>query len=157
MNRQEFKELLSKRVLILDGATGTELQKYNFLEGVSTPEELNIKFPERIEKIYSSYINSGSDIILANTFGANKLKLAQYNLENKIKDIIFAGVSIAKKHAQQKGSFVAGDISSIGSYLYPLGNVSFDQAYETFKQQAELLRDSGVDLIVIETMSEIKE
>ena len=52
MNRQEFKELLSKRVLILDGATGTELQKYNFLEGVSTPEELNIKFPERIEKIY---------------------------------------------------------------------------------------------------------
>ena len=53
MNRQEFKDLLSKRVLILDGATGTELQKYNFLEGVSTPEELNIKFPERIEKIYS--------------------------------------------------------------------------------------------------------
>lgn len=157
MNRQEFKDLLSKRVLILDGATGTELQKYNFLEGVSTPEELNIKFPERIEKIYSSYIDSGSDIILANTFGANKLKLTQYNLQDKIKDIIFEGVSIAKKHAKRKEAFVAGDISSIGSYLYPLGNVSFDQAYETFKQQAELLRDSGVDLIVIETMTEIKE
>ena len=105
MNRQEFKSLLNKKILILDGATGTELQKYNFLEGVSTPEELNIKFPDRIEKIYSSYIDSGSDIILANTFGANKLKLTQYNLQDKIKDIIFAGVSVAKKQAQRTGAF----------------------------------------------------
>lgn len=157
MNKQQFKELLNKKVLILDGATGTELQKYNFLEGVSTPEELNIKFPERIQKIYASYIDSGSDIILSNTFGANKLKLAQYNLQDKIKDIIFAGVSIAKKQAQKTNSFVAGDISSVGSYLYPLGNVSFDDAYSSFKQQAELLRDSGADLIIIETMTEIKE
>ena len=157
MNKQEFLNLINKKVLILDGATGTELQKYNFLEGVSTPEELNIKFPERIQKIYSSYINAGSDIILANTFGANKLKLAQYKLDNKIEEIISVGVSIAKKEANKTGAFVAGDISSIGSYVYPLGSVSFDTTYEAFKQQAIYLRDSGVDLIVIETMTEIKE
>ncbi len=157
MNKNEFLNLINKKVLILDGATGTELQKYNFLEGVSTPEELNIKFPDRIQKIYSSYINAGSDIILANTFGANKLKLAQYKLDNKIKEIIATGVQIAKKEAKKTGAFVAGDISSIGSYVYPLGSVSFDTAYEAFKQQAQYLRDSNVDLIVIETMTEIKE
>ena len=157
MNKNEFLNLINKKVLILDGATGTELQKYNFLEGVSTPEELNIKFPDRIQKIYSSYINAGSDIILANTFGANKLKLAQYKLDNKIKEIITTGVQIAKKEAKKTGAFVAGDISSIGSYVYPLGSVSFDTAYEAFKQQAQYLRDSNVDLIVIETMTEIKE
>ncbi len=157
MNKNEFLNLISKKILILDGATGTELQKYNFLEDVSTPEELNVKFPDRIQKIYSSYINAGSDIILANTFGANKLKLAQYKLDNKIKEIITAGVQIAKKEAKKTGAFVAGDISSIGSYVYPLGSVSFDTAYEAFKQQAQYLRDSNVDLIVIETMTEIKE
>ena len=94
MKKQEFSNLLNNKVLILDGATGTELQKYNFLEGVSTPEELNIKFPERIRKIYSSYIDAGSDIILANTFGANKLKLAQYKLDTKIKEIITAGTKV---------------------------------------------------------------
>lgn len=157
MNKKDFKNLLNKKVLILDGAIGTELQKYNFLEGVSAPEELNIKFPERIRKIYSSYIDSGSDIILTNTFGANKLKLSQYKLDTKIKDIITAGISIAKEEAKKKNSFVAGDISSIGSYIYPLGKVSFDLAYETFKEQAAILRDSGVDLIIIETMTDIKE
>ena len=157
MNKNKFVNLINKKVLILDGATGTELQKYNFLNDVLTPEELNIKFPERIQKIYSSYINAGSDIILANTFGANKLKLAQYKLDNKIEEIINAGVSIAKKEANKTGAFVAGDISSIGSYVYPLGSVSFDTAYDAFKQQAIYLRNSGVDLIVIETMTEIKE
>ena len=90
MNKKDFKNLLNKKVLILDGATGTELQKYNFLEGVSTPEELNIKFPKRIQKIYSSYIDSGSDIILANTFGANRLKLSQYKLAKAL-DVYITG------------------------------------------------------------------
>ena len=157
MNKKDFKNLLNEKVLILDGATGTELQKYNFLEGVSTPEELNIKFPKRIQKIYSSYIDSGSDIILANTFGANRLKLSQYKLDTKINEIINVGVSIAKKEAKKTNSFVAGDISSVGAYLYPLGNVYFDDAYQAFKEQAKILSDSGVDLIIIETMTEIKE
>lgn len=157
MNKTEFKELLKEKVLIMDGATGTQLQKFDFLKDVSTPEELNIKYPERIRQIYSSYISSGSDIILTNTFGANRLKFKQYNLIGKMAEIINAGVSIAKEEAKKTGSFVAGDISSIGSYLYPLGSVSFDEAYDVFKEQAAMLRDAGADLIIIETMTEIKE
>lgn len=157
MKKNEFKKILDQKVLILDGATGTELQKFGFLQDVSTPEELNIKYPERIRKIYASYISSGSDIILANTFGANSLKLAQYNLDKKIVDIIHAGVSIAKQEALKTNALVAGDISSIGSYLYPLGALSFDKAYEAFRQQAQILKEAGSDLIVIETMTEIKE
>ena len=157
MKKQDFINLLKQKVLILDGAVGTELQKFNFLKDVSTPEELNIKFPERIKQIYASYIDAGSDIILSNTFGANKIKLSQHNLADKIEEIIKAGVLLAKQEASRTGAFVAGDISSVGSYIYPLGSVSFDQAYDAFKQQAEILRDSGVDLIVIETMTEIKE
>jgi len=157
MKKQDFINLLKQKVLILDGAVGTELLKFNFLKNVSTPEELNIKFPERIKQIYASYIDAGSDIILSNTFGANKIKLSQHNLADKIEEIIKAGVCIAKQEAKRTGAFVAGDMSSVGSYIYPLGSVSFDQAYDAFKQQAEILRDSGVDLIIIETMTEIKE
>ena len=157
MKKQDFINLLKQKVLILDGATGTELQKFGFVNDVSTPEELNIKFPERIKQIYASYIDAGSDIIFSNTFGANKIKLSQYNLEDKIEDIINAGVLLAKQEAKRTGAFVAGDISSVGSYIQPLGSVSFDLAYDAFKQQAEILRDSAVDLIVIETMTEIKE
>lgn len=157
MKKNEFKELLREKVLIMDGATGTQLQKFGFLKDVSTPEELNIKYPERIRQIYSSYTASGSDIILTNTFGANRLKFKQYNLVDKMGDIINAGVAIAKEESAKTNSFVAGDISSIGSYLYPLGSVSFDEAYSVFKEQAALLRDAGADLIIIETMTEIKE
>ncbi|OEG69389.1 hypothetical protein ATZ36_09835 [Candidatus Endomicrobiellum trichonymphae] len=74
MNKQKFLDILKSRVLIMDGATGTELQKKKYLEGVEIPEEINIKFPERIAEIYSSYINAGSDIVLANTFGANSIR-----------------------------------------------------------------------------------
>ncbi len=157
MKKEEFKKLLSEKILILDGATGTELHKLGFMEGISTAEELNIKYPERIKHVHASYIAAGSDIIFSNTFGANKLKLAHYNLENKIEEIIEKGVLIAKEEAAKTNALVAGDISSVGSYLQPLGPVSFDEAFEAFRQQALLLNKAGVDLIVIETMTEIKE
>ena len=116
MKKQDFINLLKKKVLILDGAVGTELQRFNFINDVSTPEELNIKFPERIKQIYASYVDAGSDVILSNTFGANKIKLSQHNLADKIEEIIKAGVLLAKKEAARTGAFVAGDISSVGSY-----------------------------------------
>ena len=157
MKKQDFVNLLKQKVLILDGATGTQLQKFDFLKDVSTPEELNIKFPERIRKIHASYIDAGSDIIFSNTFGANKIKLSHCKLDNKTEEIIKAGVLIAKQEASRTGALVAGDISSVGSYIQPLGSVCFDDAYDAFKQQTEFLRNAGVDLIVIETMTEIKE
>ena len=72
----------------MDGATGTQLQKKKYLDDAAIPEELNIRFPERISEIYSSYIEAGSDIVLANTFGANPIRLARHNLLDRAGDII---------------------------------------------------------------------
>ena len=157
MEIKNFLEILSKKVLIMDGATGTELQNKNYLEGVRTPEELNIKFPERIKDVYQSYINAGANIILANTFGANPLKLKEYGLEKSISEIIKNGISLARECENSQGIIVAGDISSTGSYIEPLGKVSFEKAYNAFYVQAELLSSHGADIIVIETMADIKE
>jgi 5-methyltetrahydrofolate--homocysteine methyltransferase len=139
----------------MDGATGTELQKKKYLRDVVIPEELNIKFPERISDIYSSYINAGSDIILANTFGANPIRLKQHGLLDKAEDIIKSGIDLIRKISPK--TIVAGDISSIGEYIEPLGELSFDEAYNAFAQQASLLQKHNADIIVIETMTEIKE
>lgn len=157
MKKEHFLDLLKTKVLIMDGATGTELQKKNYLNDVEIPEELNIKFPERISDVYSSYIEAGSDIILANTFGANSIRLKHHNLLDKADDIIKEGISLVRKSAKEKDIIVAGDISSIGEYIEPLGQLSFDDAYNAFAFQAKLLEKHGADIIVIETMTEIKE
>ncbi|MDR1696386.1 MAG: homocysteine S-methyltransferase family protein [Endomicrobium sp.] len=156
MKKERFLELLKSRVLIMDGATGTELQRKKYLDGVEIPEELNIKFPERISDIYSSYANAGSDIILANTFGANPIRLKHHGLLDKADEIIKNGIDLVRK-AGGRDIIAAGDISSIGEYITPLGALSFDQAYEAFAFQAKLLQEHNADIIVIETMTEIKE
>ncbi|MCL2799467.1 MAG: homocysteine S-methyltransferase family protein [Endomicrobia bacterium] len=157
MKKEQFLDLLKTKVLIMDGATGTELQKKKYLDGVVIPEELNIKFPERISDIYSSYVNAGSDIILANTFGANSIRLKHHGLLDKADDIIREGIALARKTGSGKDIIVAGDISSIGEYIHPLGVLSFNEAYESFAFQAKLLQKYKADIIVIETMTEIKE
>jgi len=156
MDKQHFLDLLKSRVLIMDGATGTQLQKKKYLDDVEIPEELNIKFPERISEIYKSYADAGSDIILANTFGANPIRLKQHNLLDKADDIIREGIALIRK-AGKAGCIAAGDISSLGEYVQPLGQLSFDDAYEAFSFQVALLQKYGADIIVIETMTEIKE
>ncbi|MDR1926398.1 MAG: homocysteine S-methyltransferase family protein, partial [Endomicrobium sp.] len=155
MEKQKFLDILRSRVLIMDGATGTELQNKKYLDDVVIPEELNIKFPERISDVYSSYINAGSDIILANTFGANPIRLKQHGLLNKIDDIVKSGIELIRKISPE--TIVAGDISSIGEYIEPLGSMSFDEAYDAFAVQASLMQKHNADIIVIETMTEIKE
>ena len=160
MKKQQFLDMLKNRVLIMDGATGTQLQKKKYLDDVEIPEELNIKFPERISEIYSSYINAGSDIILANTFGANPIRLKAHNLLDKASDIIAEGINLVRKAASDAGNkeiIAAGDISSLGEYVEPLGTLSFDKAYEAFAFQASMLAKHKADIIVIETMTEIKE
>ncbi|MCL2484446.1 MAG: homocysteine S-methyltransferase family protein [Endomicrobia bacterium] len=157
MKKEQFLELLKTKVLIMDGATGTQLQAKKYLEDVVIPEELNIKFPERILDIHSSYANAGSDIILANTFGANSIRLKHHGLLDKADDIIKNGIDLVRQAAAGKDVIAAGDISSIGEYIQPLGNLSFDEAYKAFSFQAKLLQKHNADIIVIETMTEIKE
>ncbi|MDR2708576.1 MAG: homocysteine S-methyltransferase family protein [Elusimicrobiota bacterium] len=154
MDKKEFLNLLSQKVLIADGAYATELQRKNYLIDIKTPEEINIKYPQRICDIYCSYIDAGSDIILANTFGANPINLLRFGLENKIEPIICVAISLARKCIGKRNIIVAGDISSLPKSF---GRLAFKDSYNAFCAQAKLLEKFKADIIIIETITDLKE
>ncbi len=157
MNKEQFRSLLSEKILILDGAMGTELQKRGFLDDIGSPEELNIKYPQRVAEIHRDYLEAGAEVVIANTFGANSRKLADYNLQSKIVEINQSGIKLAREVASKYNAFVAGDIGPVGSYIAPLGAISFTQAYDCFAEQVKALAAAKPDMLFIETMAEIKE
>lgn len=148
--KQELLGRLQSEILYSDGAMGTMLQKLGFKGGCA--DELNLKNPEMIKSIHKAYADAGANIILTNTFGANRVKLSHYNLQNKLKEINEAGVKIAREAAPN--CTIAGDIAPLGKYIEPLDNLTFDEAYEAYKEQVEALKDA--DVLLIETISDIK-
>lgn len=152
-NIVDFKKFLdSKEFVLLDGAMGTLIQKSG-VKYDSVPETLNITHPELIESFHKAYAEAGSDIVYANTFGANgyKLKESGYSVD----EIIKSGVENAKKAVQITDCLVALDIGPIGQLLEPAGSLSFDSAYEYFKEQ--IVAGQGADVIVFETMTDLYE
>ena len=155
----KIKDILGKSLLFFDGGMGTMLQK-NGLKGGEIPETLNITNPELIEKIHTEYLEAGADIITSNTFGANPLKaeeLCQDVCELAQKGIEIAKACAKKYSTQQKPRFVAFDMGPTGKLLEPLGDLSFDECYESFKTVAITAEQSGADLVIIETMSDTLE
>ena len=151
----DFKKLLTdNKFVFLDGAMGTMLQKSGLKTG-EIPELLNITHPEVIENIYSMYIESGSDIVYANTFGANRFKLE--GCGHSVSELIRAGISCAKRACEKSGreAYTALDIGPIGQLLEPTGSLSFEEAYDIFKE--EILAAEEADIIVIETMTDLYE
>ncbi len=155
MNKAQFKEMISKRVIILDGATGTQLQKRGMPAGVC-PEKWVIENPDAIVQIQSDYIKAGSDIIYACTFGANRVKLADYGLEGRTIEMNRRLVELSKEAAGQK-ALVAGDIGSTGRFIRPFGDMPFEECVDVYKEQVCGLLEGGVDLFGIETMLDIQE
>ena len=152
-NTVDFKRFLdSKEFVLLDGAMGTLIQKSG-VKYDSVPETLNITHPELIESFHKAYAESGSDIVYANTFGANgyKLKESGYSVD----EIIKSGVENAKKAVLGTDCLVALDIGPIGQLLEPAGSLSFDSAYEYFREQ--IVAGQGADVIVFETMTDLYE
>ncbi|MDO4860415.1 MAG: homocysteine S-methyltransferase family protein [Bacillota bacterium] len=146
-------EELEKRILILDGGMGTMIQK----SGADTsvlPEVLSVTDPETIISIHRQYVEAGSDIIYANTFGANRYKLegTGYSVE----EVVDAAVKNAKTAAGGK-ALTAVSMGPLGKMLEPLGNLPFEEAYECFKQIAVQGEKSGADIAVIETMTDLYE
>lgn len=147
-----FRELLKEKdFVLLDGATGTMIQKSG-VDYNEVPETLNITHPELIASFHKAYVEAGADVVYANTFGANAYKLegCGYSVE----EIVGAGVSIAKKAVGDK-ALVALDIGPIGQLLEPAGALTFEQAYEYYKQL--VLAGSEADVIVFETMTDLYE
>jgi 5-methyltetrahydrofolate--homocysteine methyltransferase len=152
--RGKIKRLLKHRILILDGASGTELQHRGMPAGVC-PESWCLENPGIILDIHAGYANAGSDIIYTSTFGANRLKLNQYNLDHAY-EINRDLVHLARQ-AVGKNTLLAGDIGSTGHLVEPFGDLPFEEAVGVFKEQIKGLLEGGVDLFVIETMTDIQE
>lgn len=151
-----FKDyLLQERILIADGATGTQLLKVGLKAGVA-PESWNLDNPEAIINLHRSYLDAGADIVLTNTFGGSRLRLERHQLQDKVYEINAAAARLARKAVGDHG-FVFGDIGPSGSLLKPFGKVSYEDAVAAFKEQAEGLLASGLDAILIETMSDLNE
>lgn len=150
----DIRKKLKNGRLILDGAMGTMLQK-NGLEFGELPEILNIISPEIVIDIHKKYIRAGSNIISTNTFGANEIKIkdTSYTVEQLIK----AAVKNAKKAIGDREIYIALDIGPIGELLEPMGTLSFDEAYNVFKRQVIQGQKENVDLILIETMTDLYE
>ncbi|MGC8764574.1 MAG: homocysteine S-methyltransferase family protein [Brevinematia bacterium] len=155
MKWQDFYELAVNKVAFSDGSMGVFLQKYG-LKGGDCPDLWNLTNPEIIESVHKSYIEAGSNLIITNTFGANRIKLKEFGLEDKLKEINSQAVRIAKKAAGDR-AIVAGDVGPTGKLIYPLGELEFDEAVEIYKEQIEVLADSGVDCIFFETHIDILE
>lgn len=151
MNNKEFLE----KTLLFDGAMGTELQRMGL--PIGTPPELwNIEKPKIVEEIHRDYIASGAMVIETNTFGGNRLRLRKNNLDTRIKEINQRGVEIALKF-KDKGILIAGSVGPLGELMEPYGDLTEKEAEEVFLEQMMILKDSGVDFILIETMISLRE
>lgn len=145
-----LREKLKNEFVVLDGAFGTQLQLRGMKVG-TIPETLNITNPDMIKAIYLDYVNAGSDVISANTFGANFKKLGSHE---EVEKCIVAGLKLAREVAKDK--YVALDIGPIGELIEPMGQMKFDEAYEIFKEVVNIGKKYA-DLILIETMSDLYE
>ncbi len=152
---QTFREALKKRNLVFDGAMGTMLQRLGLKPG-GCPDELVLKSSEMILKVHRAYRDAGADIITTNTFGANAVKLREYGLEGKLRDINRKAALLARQAAGSDG-LVAGDMGPTGAFIEPVGDLSFDEAFQIFSEQADALKEGGADLALIETMMDIRE
>ncbi len=144
--------------LLADGAMGTMLNAHGIAFSTCF-DALNVSQPASVAEVHRAYIDAGSDLILTNTFGANRYKLTEHGLADQVAEINRAGVALAHRivAAAFRDVLVAGDIGPLGVRLAPYGRVQRSQAREAFAEQTRALAEAGVDLIVIETMTDLQE
>jgi len=151
---RKFLDILGRRPLILDGATGTELQKRGMPAGVC-PEMWCIENPGVIAGVHGDYARAGSDAVYTCTFGANRIKLGQYGGHDARS--VNRRLAVIAREAVREKAIVLGDIGPTGRFIRPFGELDFEEAVSVFKEQVEGLLEGGVDGFVIETMMDIQE
>lgn len=154
MTKQEFQQLTQKTVL-LDGATGSNLMAQGMPRGICT-EQWVIEHKDIIQKLQRDYIDAGSQIIYAPTFGGNRLSLKNHHLEDQIENINRTLLSYSREIAGNR-CYVAGDVTTSGQFVTADGGYTYEDAYEMYREQIGILADAGADLIVAETMINIEE
>jgi len=153
---QDFIQAVAdEHVYLFDGAMGTML----YSKGVfinKCYDELNLRNPEIVLEVHKEYVRAGAEILETNTYGANRIKLRGFGIEDELNDINIAAAQLARRAAGDS-VYVAGAIGPLGIRIEPYGPTGLDEAREYFREQATSLRDGGVDLFVVETVSNVSE
>ena len=159
MTRPSFTEALATRPwLLADGATGTNYFQMG-LESGDAPEMWNFDHPERVRSLHRRFIEAGADIVLTNSFGGNRHRLKLHNAQDQVREINIAAAKNARAEADAAGRpvYVGGSVGPTGEIMQPVGALSHEEAVKAFAEQALALKEGGVDVIWIETMSSEEE
>lgn len=163
MDKKAFLQLVNSKILVLDGATGSNLQKKGMPTGVC-PEKWILDNAEVMIELQTKYLLAGTDILYAPTFTCSRIKLEEYGLEENIDSMNKDLIKISKeaiRRARAEGItrplYIAGDITMTGQQLYPLGTLSFEELVNVYKEQISYMLEEGVDLFVVETMMSLQE
>jgi 5-methyltetrahydrofolate--homocysteine methyltransferase len=155
MDTKLTDHLAQGKLLIADGATGTMIMAAGLPAGAA-PELWNAERPDQVLRLYHAYLDAGSQIILTNTFGGSRLKLAKTGLAERTHELNLAAARLAR-HAANGQAYVAGDIGPTGELMTPMGSLTDELALEVFSEQAAALAEGGVEALWIETMSDLAE
>lgn len=159
MPKQSFTEALATRPwLLADGATGTNYFQMGLVSG-DAPEMWNFEHPEKVRDLHRRFIEAGADIILTNTFGGNRHRLKLHNAQDKVHEVNVAAARNARAEADavDRDVYVAGSIGPTGEIFMPVGMLPYEEGVAAFAEQAMALKDGGVDVLWIETMSSEEE
>ncbi len=148
-------QLAKQRIVLLDGGMGTELIKKGFAGG-GPPEAWNIEKPDIVKRIHKRYFDAGSDAVLTNSFGGNKVKLASFGMEKKCFELNKRAAELACE-TKPEGKYVGGSMGPTGKFLKPYGDFTEDEFTDAYSIQAEALSESGADFLLIETQYDLKE
>jgi methionine synthase / methylenetetrahydrofolate reductase(NADPH) len=153
-----FLDRLERGPILADGGMGTMI----YARGIPFErcyDELNLTEPGIVQRIHREYIRAGAELVETNTFGANRFKLAAFGLEDRVRDINFRAVKIAREAREECGEpvFLAGAVGPLGQAITPLGTISPEEARAAFREQVEALLEAGADLIVLETFGDLAE
>ncbi len=155
MNEDILIRLQSGNVIVADGAMGTMLQAAGLPIGMP-PEGWLLENPDPVRDVQRAYVEAGADLILTCTFGGTRTRLERFGLAGRIAEINRQAVEVAREAAGDR-AYVAGDIGPLGEFLAPLGKITYERAVEVFAEQAAALAEAGVDVLYVETMSDLNE
>lgn len=155
MTKQQFRQMVEAGPVILDGATGSNLQQSGMPAGVC-PELWILQHEEELLRLQRAYVEAGSRIVYAPTFSGNRIKLGEFGLADQIGDLNRRLVELSQRAVQGR-AFVAGDLTMTGRQLAPMGSMDFEELVDVYKEQIGYLAEAGVDLLVVETMMSLQE
>lgn len=152
----KFTDVMKSRVLLGDGAMGTQLQALGLQPGESGAL-WNITEPGKILQVQKAYVDAGADLLISNSFTGSRLSLAAAGLEGRVYEINRAAVTIAREAFGGSPGFVLGDLGPFGGMMEPYGSVTREEVFESYLEQAEILLSAGVDALIIETQTSLEE